>query len=87
MQQSDKKKCFIELGHFLRQFTNESSIKNNSVLHNALFYDAFNDLIELSQSHNGWYTKENVLFSISSWSQALTEENLNQWLNQYDFTT
>ena len=87
MLQSDKKKCFIELGHFLRQFTNESSIKNNSVLHNALFYDAFNDLIELSQSHNGWYTKENVLFSISSWSQALTEENLNQWLNQYDFTT
>ena len=86
MLQSDKKKCFIELGRFLRQFTNDSSIKNNSVLHNDLFFDAFKNLIDLSQSHNGWYTKENVLFSITSWAESLTEENLNNWLDQYDFT-
>ena len=86
MQQSDKKKCFIELGHFLLQFTNEPNTKNNSVLHNELFYDAFENLIDLSQSHNGWYTRDNVLFSIASWAQALTEQNLNHWLEQYDFT-
>ena len=86
MQQSDKKKCFIELGHFLRQFTNESNTKNNSVLHNDAFYNDFEELIDLSQSHNGWYTKENVKFAISSWADALTEENLNQWLEKYDFT-
>jgi hypothetical protein len=33
--------------------------------------------------HNGWYTPEQVYFSIQSW-KALTEENLNQWLSAYD---
>ena len=38
------------------------------------------NLIELSQSHNGWFTPEQVYFSIQAWAKALTEENLNQWL-------
>lgn len=86
MLQNDKKKCFIELGKFLSQFSLNSNSKNDAVLLNDLFYDEFEDLIQLSQSHNGWYTKENVYFAIQSWAEALTEENLNQWLSSYDFT-
>ena len=51
-----------------------------------MFYDDFLNLIHLSQSHNGWYTPEQVYFSIQSWAKALTEENLNKWLSNYDFT-
>ncbi|HNP33517.1 MAG TPA: acyl-CoA reductase, partial [Flavobacterium sp.] len=39
----------------------------------------------LSQSHNGWFTPEQVYFSVQSWAEALTEENLNQWLSNYSF--
>ena len=84
MSQNDKKKCFIELGNFLSQFSEGENIKNISVLYNDLFFDDFVDLIQLSQSHNGWYTPENVYFSIKSWAKALTEENLNQWLSAYN---
>ena len=38
----------------------------------------------LFRSHNGWYTPENVYFSIQSWAKALTEENLNKWLSAYN---
>lgn len=84
MTQNDKKKCFIELGMFLSQFSEEGNVEKPNVLNNNLFFDDFANLILLSQSHNGWYTPENIYFSIQSWANALTEENINQWLNPYN---
>ncbi|WP_284652034.1 acyl-CoA reductase [Flavobacterium terrisoli] len=86
MLQIEKKKCFIELGKFLSQFSLEQNSKNDSVLHNDLHYNSFVDLIELSQSHNGWFTPEQVYHAVQSWAKALTEDNLNQWLSKYDFS-
>lgn len=86
MLQIDKKKYFIELGKFLSQFSLDNNSKNDAVLNNDLFYEDFISLIELSQSHNGWFTQEQVYFAINSWAEALTEENLNKWLLAYDFT-
>lgn len=95
MAQIDKKKVFIELGKFLSQFSQEANIKNPAVLYNDLaslsstasrvFFEDFQNLIQLSQSHNGWYTPENVCFAIQSWATALTEENLDKWLSNYHF--
>ncbi len=84
MLQNDKKKCFIELGKFLSQFSEKEMTKKASVFGNEMFFNSFVDLIQLSQSHNGWYTADNVYFSIQSWANALTEENLNQWLKPYN---
>lgn len=84
MTLGQKKNIFIELGKFLHQFTENDAVKNPAVLHNDLFFDAFQQLIQLSQSHNGWYTPEQVYFAIHSWAEALTEENLNQWLSAYE---
>ena len=86
MLQSEIKSSFVELGNFLRQFSLEKNTKETSVLQNDLFYDDFISLIELSQSHNGWFTPEQVYFSIQSWGNALSETNLNQWLSSYDFS-
>lgn len=86
MLQSDKKNCFIELGKFLAQFEANGSCRNDAVLYNDLFFDDFEALIHLSQSHNGWYTPEQVYFAVQSWAQALTEQNLNQWLSKYDLS-
>lgn len=87
MLQIEKKNCFIALGRFLSQFTSEQNSKNEAVLHNDLFFDSFVDLIHLSQSHNGWFTPEQVYYSVQSWAKALQEDNLNQWLSQYDFSS
>lgn len=78
-----KKNVFIELGKFLSQFSENENTRIDSVLKNDLFYESFIDLIHLSQSHNGWYTPEQVYFAVQSWAQALTEENINQWLSGY----
>ena len=86
MLQIEKKKCFIELGKFLSQFSLDNNVKNEAVLNNNLFYEDFISLINLSQSHNGWFTPEQVHHAIQSWANALTEQNLNQWLSKYDFS-
>ena len=79
-----KKSVFVELGNFLSQFSENNTLKNPAVLHNETFFDDFVDLIHLSQSHNGWYTPEQVYFSIQSWAEALTDANLTEWLSIYD---
>ena len=86
MLQSEIKSSFVELGNFLHQFSVDGNVKSTSVLQNDLFFDNFVSLIELSQSHNGWFTPEQVYFSIQAWAKALTDENLTQWLSNYDFS-
>ena len=78
-----KKSVFVELGKFLKQFSEKNTIKKSDVLHNDLFFDDFEKLIHLSQSHNGWYTPEQVHFAIQSWAEALTKENIDKWLSAY----
>ena len=86
MSQNELKNSFIELGLFLNQFSLESTTQNKVVKNNSSFFDAFESLINLSQSHNGWFTPEQVYFSIQSWSKALTQEHIDQWLSGYTFT-
>lgn len=86
MLQIEIKNCFVELGQFLSQFSLNNSQKKIGVKNNDEYFDAFAELILLSQSHNGWFTPEQVFHSINSWSEALTEENLNKWLSKYNIT-
>jgi hypothetical protein len=79
-----RKNIFAGLGKFLGQFSERQSVKRDDVRHNDLFFDDFLKLIGLSQSHNGWYTPEQVYFAIDSWANALTKQNLDEWLSKYD---
>ncbi len=84
MTLAQKKDILVELGKFLSQFSEGETDRNPEVRNNDLFYDEFAKLINLSQSHNGWYTPDQVYFAINSWATALTLENLDEWLRPYD---
>ena len=86
MLQSAKINSFIELGKFLSQFSENQNSINPTVSNNDLFYADFISLIELSQSHNGWFTPQQVYFAIQSWATALSEQNLLKWISNYDFS-
>ncbi|HBS54098.1 MAG TPA: acyl-CoA reductase, partial [Flavobacterium sp.] len=70
MDLETKKNVFVTLGRFLNQFAENNSNKDLSVPHTELFFEKFEQLIQLSQSHNGWYTPDQVYFSIQSWAKA-----------------
>lgn len=86
MDSINAKLSFVELGKFLSQFTLNEQVQNEDVLYNDLYFEKFKDLIALSQSHNGWFTPEQVYFAVQSWAEALKEENLNGWLAPYELT-
>ncbi|MGG5576063.1 acyl-CoA reductase [Myroides sp. C15-4] len=81
-----KKKAFVALGDFLRQFATNEFVKSEKVEHNDTFFAPFEALIETSVHYNGWFVKEQVLIAIQSWAAALTAENLNHWCSAYDFS-
>tara|TARA_R110002051_G_scaffold8316_1_gene35059 strand:- start:48246 stop:49328 length:1083 start_codon:yes stop_codon:yes gene_type:complete len=79
--------AFSQLGTFLSQFTRSEVVKNDEVPHNELFFDGMLHQMKLANEHNGWFTKENVLFAIEGWASLLTEEKLTSWLSAYNFST
>ena len=86
MDSINTKLSFVELGKFLSQYTLNEQVHRTDVLHNDLYFEKFKDLLSLSQSHNGWFTPEQVYAAVQSWAEALTEENLNKWLSYYNFS-
>lgn len=78
-----KKMILVEVGKFLSQFSENTTSERSDVLKNDLFFAEFDALIRLSQSHNGWYTPDQVYFAVQSWAKALTLINLDHWLEKY----
>ncbi len=84
MTLAERKSAFIKLGKFLSQFTTKNNLQKDNIQGNDIFFEELVQLIKLSQSHNGWFTEEQVYFAIESWAEALTEENLDKWLSAYE---
>lgn len=72
--------AFSKLGNFLSQFSQFPFQKKEGIEYNDLFFDGFKHQLKLAEENNSWFTKENLLFSINNWSNALTQENLQQWI-------
>ncbi|NVK51480.1 MAG: acyl-CoA reductase [Flavobacteriaceae bacterium] len=72
--------AFVKLGQFLSQFSQNGITKNDSVEFNELFFDGFKHQLKIAEENNAWFTKDNIMFALQSWSNALTKENINSWL-------
>lgn len=75
-----RKEVFIKLGDFLRDF-----IRDSPSVENKNFHQKLQEKVNISVHYNGWFTKENIHFSLAQWASALNEENLNHWLSNYNF--
>ena len=83
MQLQERIDAFVKLGDFIRQFSKENIENNNKVEHNALFYDGFNHQLKLAHLNNGWFSMQNLKYALQNWANALTLNNLNEWLEPY----
>lgn len=80
-----RKSHLIQVGLFMSQFRREGIQKRTDIPQNDLFFLVLKEQIEMAVHYNGWFTKENVLFSLEEWSKALSEANLDRWLKPYNF--
>ncbi|MFD1095785.1 acyl-CoA reductase [Salegentibacter chungangensis] len=81
----DRKSHFLTLGKFLGQFELKDSVLDEKLPHNEKFFTEMDHKIDSAVHHNGWFNRENVVFSLQEWSKALTRENLDEWLSKYEF--
>lgn len=79
--------AFVELGKFLTQFEQIDPVKDSSVKYNDLFFGGFKHQLKLAEETNGWFTKDNLIYSLKGWSNQLTYSNINTFILKYDMTS
>ena len=86
--------AFVTLGRFLAQFASPIEDSTNSLpseAHSvdlslpdaAVFFERMIQTLQDSHHQNTWFTYDNLAFSCKSWSDALTKENLTNWVSRY----
>lgn len=75
---------FAKLGQFLSLFAKAKDEIPDLSSEEEQLYKKLWEKTETAKHHNGWFTKENVLFSFQQWADVLTQENLNVWVSKYD---
>lgn len=76
--------AFAELGKFLGQFCESNIEKKDNVLLNDLFFDALMLQINRASEFNSWFTKDNVLYALESWTKLLNKNSLTEWTSAYN---
>ncbi|MDY0779543.1 acyl-CoA reductase [Tenacibaculum sp. IB213877] len=74
--------AFTKLGDFLSQFSRKSIQKKDAIPYNDLFFDGFKHQLKIAEENNSWFTKDNLLFACENWSEALSEENIKNWVSK-----
>jgi len=78
--------AFVKLGAFFQEFCEYANNNADSLQNDTSWKEDFLQVVNNAKHYNGWFTQENVLLSIKSWGNLLTESNLNKWLNGYNLS-
>ncbi len=71
--------AFVKLGKYLTDFCDKCYSNDPDVDQDL------KQVIARAGHHNGWFTEDNILFSLKQWGDLLTEENIKVWLDNYSF--
>ncbi|MDE3740356.1 acyl-CoA reductase [Maribacter polysaccharolyticus] len=81
--QAERLRAFVELGKFFREYSEYCNSGVPIPSGNDWHLD-FQEVIAVAGHKNGWFTEENILYSLEAWGALLTYEQLNRWLSNYD---
>lgn len=79
-----RKKILYSLGNFLNFYLNNRRRTTTHFFKKSDF-QWFEKQVDLAIYSNSWFTKYNVLNMLTSWSNALTNKNIDRWLKNYCF--
>ena len=87
MKKENEIKGFVQLGKLMIALGKEEAWSGFSIGATEDEYSKLQNIIARQFSYNGWFSKENVLQSLNSLGELLTEEKLTNWLKDYSFTS
>lgn len=86
MKKENEIKGFVQLGKLMVSLGKENVWAGYSIGATEDEYLKIQGIIGKQFLLNGWFTKENVLQSLRSLGELLTEENLIKWTNKYSYS-
>ncbi|MDR6302157.1 acyl-CoA reductase [Mesonia maritima] len=81
-----RKEAFVKLGDFLNKFIQQKDTELEVEEKLKPYAVQLQKAVEDSIHYNGWFTKENIYFSLEQWANALKKEKLENWLKSYSFS-
>lgn len=82
-QHSSILEAFVKLGTLFSAYLEQ---KRNNTAFSTSYENELEEIVSRAKHYNGWFTEENMLFALSSWSDQLTRVNLEKWLSKYDLS-
>lgn len=76
--------AFVKLGTFFKEFCISANKEQEKQTHSSSLYNTLEDKISLAKHKNGWFNRENILYSLENWANTLSEENIKEWVKNYD---
>jgi len=83
MLQSERIQSCSALGAFLQRLLSDTASKELPPHYNDLSL-RFQRYLDEGIHYNGWFTRNELEFSMQGWANLLNETNLNNWLSTYD---
>lgn len=77
MRISEQISGLVKLGEMMNEFVTKA--REKSVAED----DELKLILQKSQVENSWFTEESQLFALKQWSEILTQENIESWLQNY----
>ena len=87
MKRENEISGFIQLGKLMSALGNKEIWTDYSIGATEIEYQKLQEIIGKQFVLNGWFSKENVLQSLFALGKQLTENNLNNWLKDYSYST
>ncbi len=82
----ERQDALYKLGKFIGQFKVSGTQKDTGIPSNNLFFDTMLEQINQAVHYNGWFTTDNVLYALQTWSDVLEIENIQKWTTSYNFS-
>ncbi len=79
---ADRISAFEVLGRFLGQYSETRKDADLKKL-NSFFLDDFRNTIIQAGIYNNWFTQDNVEYALQQWSEALSQAELEAWVQRY----
>ena len=80
----DRLKAFVKLGALFREFS--ALHEKGEALPEDPSLQKLQQAMELAGHKNGWFTREQILFSFEAWGKCLKEKVLVDWIAPYELS-
>lgn len=85
MNLQQRTEAFVQLGEIINAYLGNSAEENDVNAESiGIYYEKLNLTIEQAFYQNGWFTKDNVLKSLSEIAAMLKRDELETWLKNYE---